>query len=113
MRRTSVELVIKAAGVVLVWVLYAFLCQWFGLGFRFAEGSLFGFLVGYAVYAFTQGRKVIPYARCAEEDSREEKEKEKAVTQALEAINDFPDDPEGHHDLGRLYEEEGILNIAS
>jgi tetratricopeptide (TPR) repeat protein len=89
-------------------IAYVFICLWFGLGVRFAEGSLIGFFAGCVVHAIKKGRDVSRCERCAEEDLR----REKALTEALEVVGDFPDDPEGHHNLGWLYEKDGLLEQA-
>jgi len=108
MHQGRAKLAMILAIAILGLIAYVFICLWFGLGVRFAEGSLIGFLVGYAVYAIKKGREVSRCERCAEEDLR----REKAMTDALEAVGDFPDDPEGHHDLGWLYEKDGLLEQA-
>jgi tetratricopeptide (TPR) repeat protein len=38
--------------------------------------------------------------------------KEMALAEAPEAVNYHPDDPGAHHDLGELYEEGGLLELA-
>jgi tetratricopeptide (TPR) repeat protein len=101
-------MIIKGIVIFLLCVSYALVCQWLGLGIRFAEGSFFGCFVGYALYAFTEGQKVSRCQRCAEEDSRNEK----AMAEALKEVEEFPDDPNGHYDLGWEYEKGGMLEIA-